>query len=234
MPAIYIDYRNIYTYISEDHKYDKSMVYLTGRLYLSNTFRTAYRDINPRWGQVIDLRITSTPWDNDIYSNRKFIRGILFFPGFVRNHSLVLKAGYENQAPFGKLTLVNQVQYPRGYDNNFVSEKLFSVSADYTMPIFYPDLAAGSFLYLKRIRGSLFFDRSKGWGTYNYSTKKFNEGSTDFSSFGVELLADFYLLRLPFEISAGASGGYIPSENKPFIKGVISANIYGTILGRKR
>jgi hypothetical protein len=102
------------------------------------------------------------------------------------------------------------------------------------MPLFYPDLAAGSLLYLKRIRGSLFADISRGWDTYDYQSGTFTEGQADFGSFGAELLADFYLLRLPFELSAGASGGYIPAENRMFIRAVFSANIYGTVLGRKR
>ncbi len=234
MPAVYMNYRNVYTYVSENAEFDKGVVYLTGRLYLSNTFRTAWRDINPRWGQVIDLRLTATPWDKDIYSNRKYIRGILYFPGILRNHSLVLKAGYENQAPFNNLIYENQILLPRGYESDLVAEKLFSFSADYTMPLFYPDFAAGSLLYLKRIRGSLFFDGATANGTYNSSTRSFGEGSLDFSSLGAELLADFYILRFPFEISAGASMGYIPADNKPFIRGVLSVNIYGTTLGKER
>jgi hypothetical protein len=146
----------------------------------------------------------------------------------------VLKAGYENQAPFNKLIYENQISYPRGYESDLVAEKLLSFSADYTMPLFYPDFAAGSMLYLKRIRGSLFFDGATANRIYNPGTHSFSEGSLDFSSFGAELLADFYILRFPFEISAGASGGYIPADNKLFIRGVLSVNIYGTTLGKER
>ena len=234
MPALYMSYRNRYTYLTEENEYDKGIVLLTGRLYLRNTFRMAYRDINPRWGQVIDLRITAAPWDSDLYGSRRYAKGILFFPGFFANHSFVLSSGFENQQPVSEMIYRNNITYPRGYGDNLISEKLFSLSADYTMPLFYPDLAAGSLLYLKRIRGSIFFDGSTGWGTNDYEANSFTEGSTDFASFGAELLADFYLLRLPFEMSAGASGGYIPAENRMFIRAVFSANIYGTVLGRKR
>ncbi|MFZ0471173.1 MAG: hypothetical protein WAL94_01030 [Bacteroidales bacterium] len=234
MPALYLNYSNRYTYLSDENEYDKGVVLLTGRLYLSNTFRTAYRDINPRWGQVIDLRFTAAPWDNDLYGSRRYARGILFFPGFFTSHSLVLSAGYENQKPVREMLYRNNIAYPRGYGDNLISEKLFSFSADYTMPLFYPDLTAGSLLYLKRVRGSLFFDGSTGWETYDYAANKLTRGSTDFGSFGAELLADFYLLRLPFEMSAGASGGYIPAENRLFINAVFSVNVYGTTLGRKR
>jgi hypothetical protein len=50
---------------------------------------------------------------------------------------------------------------------------------------------------------------------------------------GAELLADFYLLRFPFEISAGLSAGYTPDEDRFFARGVFSVNIYGTVLGRE-
>ncbi len=234
MPALYVSYRNAYTYISEQHGYDRGFALVTGRLYFSNTFRVAYRDINPRWGQVADIRLTSAPFDRKLYGTRKYARGTLYLPGLSRNHSLVLRAGYEDQAPFGRMLYNNALPYPRGYNEPIVSEKLFSFSADYTMPILYPDLAAGSLLYLKRIRGSAFFDGSTGWGIYNYNTKMLDEGSTDFGSFGAELLADFYVLRFPFEISAGASAGYIPAQERFFINGTVSVNIYGTVLGRER
>jgi len=234
MPAIYLDYRNKYTWISGQNSYDRDMVYLTGRVYFSNIFRTAYRDINPRWGQIIDLRITAAPWDTDLYSNRRYARGTLFFPGVARNHSLVIKAGYENQSPTRKLIFNNAVPWPRGYRGNLVSEKLVSLSADYTMPLLYPDLAAGSLLYLKRIRSSLYYDHSRSTGTYDYSAGVYTPGDADYNSIGAELLADFYVLRFPFEISAGAGAGYIPGENRFFVNGVFSVNIYGTVLGRER
>jgi hypothetical protein len=234
MPALYLSYRNRYTYIREYSAYDKGVAHLTGRLYLSNTFRTVYRDINPRWGQVIDLRLTAAPWDDILYSNRKYARGTLFLPGAFRNHSLVIKAGYEDQSPFRKMAYNNSLPYPRGYKDQLISEKFFSFSADYTMPLFYPDLAAGSLLYLKRIRGSLFYDLATGWKTFNYETRKLIDGRADYSSFGTELLADFYVLRLPFEMSGGISAGYIPARATPFINGTFSVNIYGTVLGGKR
>lgn len=234
MPALYVSYRNRYTWLSDEEQYDKGVALVTGRLYFSNTFRTAYRDIFPRWGQVADIRLTAAPWDKDLYGSRKYARGTLYLPGLIRNHSLVVRAGYEDQAPFGKMLYNNSLPYPRGYNQTIVSEKLFSLSADYTMPLLYPDLTAGSFLYLKRIRGSAFFDGSTGWNIYNYETGRLDHGSKDFGSFGAELLADFYVLRFPFEISAGAGAGYIPGENRFFVKGVFSVNIYGTVLGRER
>jgi hypothetical protein len=233
MPAFYFNFHNKYTYIPEESGYDKNLIFLTGRFYLSNTFRMAYRDINPRWGQVIDLRLTGAPWDSDLYGTRKYARGIFFFPGVAQNHSLAIRAGYEDQTPLRELIFNNTISRPRGYDNSLIQEKLVTLSADYTMPLFYPDLAAGSLLYLKRIRGSLFYDHMKGWGIHDYSAHEYTTHAVSFSSMGVELLADFYLLRFPFEISTGLSAGYTPNEDRFFAGGVLSVNIYGTVLGRE-
>lgn len=234
MPALYISYRNRNTWISDANRYDRSVLSLTGRLYFSNTFRMAYRDINPKWGQVLDLQLTTTPWDTELYNSKSYARTILFFPGALPNHSLSLRAGRENQAPARKHIYLNKLPWPRGYDYNLVAEKLFSFSADYTMPLFYPDLAAGSLLYLKRIRGTLFYDYSRGVDIRNLNARNFHAGPKSFSSAGSELMADFYLLRIPFEISAGVRAGYIPGEKRYFVNGAFSVNIYGTVLGRER
>jgi hypothetical protein len=47
-------------------------------------------------------------------------------------------------------------------------------------------------------------------------------------------MADFFLLRIPFEISAGVRAGYMPQKDRYFLNGAFSVNIYGTVLGRER
>ncbi len=234
MPALYFNYHNRYTWIPDENRFDPDLLNITGRLYFSNTFRTAFRDINPRWGQVFDFRLTTAPWDTKLYNRRSYARSILFFPGLLPNHSLALKAGWENQGPARKLLYRNSIPWPRGYEADMVAEKLLSFSADYTLPLFYPDLAAGSLFYLKRIRGTLFYDHTRGEKIHNFENRTFTPGTEIFTSMGSEVMADFYVLRFPFEISAGVRGGYIPGENRYFVNGAFSVNIYGTVLGRER
>jgi len=234
MPAIYLNYRNRYTWVPDENSYDKDVITITGRLYFSNTFRTAYRDINPKWGQVIDLRLTTTPWDTRLYNRRSYARTTLFFPGVMPNHSLAFRAGWENQSPARKLLYRNSVPWPRGYTEDLVAEKLFSFSADYTMPLFYPDLTIGSLFYLKRIRGTFFYDSSTGEGIRDYTSRTYTAGSKRYTSVGSELMADFQILRIPFEMGAGVRAGYLPEKNRYFVKGAFSVNIYGTVLGRDR
>jgi hypothetical protein len=102
------------------------------------------------------------------------------------------------------------------------------------MPLLYPDLAAGSLFYLKRIRGTLFYDYSKGEGVSDYTSRTYTAGPKIYASLGSELMADFFLLRIPFEISAGVRAGYMPQKDRYFLNGAFSVNIYGTVLGRER
>ncbi len=234
MPALYLSYRNRLTWLRDENRFANNIIHLTGRLYLSNTYRMAYRDINPRWGQVIDLRLTAAPWATTLYNRHSYARAILFFPGVLPNHSLTVRAGGENQAPGRIMLYGNSLPLPRGYKKEMTAERLFSASADYTLPLLYPDLAAGSLLYIKRIRGTLFYDYSVGKGILNRETRLFFPGSEEYSSAGGELLADLYLLRIPFEISAGVRFGYVTASERLFVEGVLSVNIFGTVLGRER
>ena len=114
-----------------------------------------------------------------------------------------------------KLPRWNRINFPRSY-KNIVSEDLNFVSVDYVAPMFYPDFNLLSLLYLKRIRAGLFYDYASGTG--NYYPRYNDAGSLvgydhhdkteSFSSYGVELLADFYVLRLPYMISAGVQAAW--------------------------
>ena len=149
---------------------------------------------------------------------------------FRSNNGLRIRLQTERQTPV-KYLLFNRAVFPRGY-TNIISEQLKTFSADYVFPILYPDLAAGSFFYLKRIRGSLFYDYSKGWNNRYLDTRQFHEGNELFYSFGGELLADFNVLRIPFDITGGARIGYIPDQAGTFVEAVFNVNIYGFSLGR--
>lgn len=231
MPAIYINYEAVSFHTIETLHYKNT--FITSRIYFSNTFRKAYRDIYPRWGQIIDIHAKFALWENGVYQPLRGFRSVFFLPGILRNHSTMIRLGYETQLPLRKGLFGNQNSFPRGYDG-MVSSELSSLSFDYTLPIFYPDLSAGSILYLKRIRGVGYYDLSSSNGTYYYDENKYYSNKKYFSSMGGELMADFYVLRFPYEISAGFRTGYITPAYKPFVEGVFSVNIYGTTLGRNR
>ena len=204
------------------------------------TFQTfinqQYRDIYPRWAQVFDYSFSSFPGDKDIYGTLSTLRTSFYFPGFIRNHGIKLRYEYEYQElPSSKRLLGNRADLPRGYTDILSVDYRF-YSADYVLPLLYPDLAIPGFLFLKRIRGGLFYDYGVGVGNYHIGAKTnpFHDYKETFRSFGTELLADFHLLRLPFLISAGVQAAWKDLGQQPAVQGLFKIDIYGFKVGKRR
>jgi hypothetical protein len=107
------------------------------------------------------------------------------------------------------------------------------------MPLLYPDLNLAGVIYLKRIRGSVFYDYAHGKG--NAYFKETNAGivfdySSDigesFKSFGFELMTDFHLFRSPFLISAGVQGAWKDTTAPPVFEFLLNIDIFGMTIGR--
>jgi hypothetical protein len=127
------------------------------------------------------------------------------------------------------MLVYNRVALPRGY-KHIIAEKLSSLSADYAFAVAYPDFNLGQFIYLNRIRNTFFYDFSKGYGIYRVDEQELTDGPENFSSFGTELLADFYILRLPFRFSAGLQTSYMPFEQDWHFRFLFNIDIYGFVL----
>jgi hypothetical protein len=232
--SVSTSYNNRYVYLKETGKYDHGQTMLTERLYFSNIHRSAIRDIYPRWGQVLDFSFSSFPADKDIYGTLSTVRTALYLPGLIRNHGVKLRFEYDLQDP-ATLLYNNRASFPRGY-YNIISLDYQFYSADYVLPLFYPDLNLPGFLYLKRIRGGLFYDYGVGDGNYytDRTTDRFHDYKETFRSFGSELLADFHVLRLPFLISAGVEAAWQDFGKAPAIRALFKIDVYGFKLGRQR
>jgi hypothetical protein len=231
------DYRNNYIYKKTGDTYDYGQTILSGRLFFSNSYRTAIRDIYPRWAQTIDLNYSFAPFDNGIYGTKVSIRTSFFFPGIFPNNGIKIRVQREKQIS-DNFFMGNSVSLPRGYKNMF-SKEFNLVSADYALPLAYPDLNISSLLYLKRIRTSLFYDRVSGPGNsfYRYTANGLvslsnNSEITSFESFGFELLSDFHVLRIPYMISGGVQTAWKSFNEKPLFQILFSIDLYGMAIGK--
>lgn len=182
-----------------------------GDLY-SNSFEvTAYRllkrsrrDINSKWGQRIKLQHKVTPTFSDFDAEQFSTTGILYFPGAFRNHSLWMYGAYQRTYMVRTDDVYiyqNEIPVPRGIGVSRFQH--FSMgSLNYTLPVWYPDIALGPILNIQRLRATAFFDH--GFGT-NTSTGV----SRDYTSTGIEMKVDFNVLRfLPqFDIGVRYSHG---------------------------
>jgi hypothetical protein len=233
-PSIAASYRNNYIYIPENELYDYGQTQVTSRVYLSNYQISAIRDIYPKWAQVIDYFYTFYPADKALYGNISTLKTAFFFPGIFHNHSLKLRFEDEVQKPV-KFILENRASFPRGY-KNIISQNLKFYSADYTMPLWFPDINLPGLVFLKRIRSGIFYDYATGTkNSYFYPTGRVDHNYTEtFKSFGGELLADYYLLRIPFMISSGVQAAWKNFSSYPSVEIVFNIDIFGMKIGKNR
>ncbi len=140
----------------------------------------AYRDLYPT-GVVATALYRHTPFGSDYRSHQASIRGAMYFPGFFANHALVVDAARELQDPTN-YRFSSQYLFPRGYSSRF-HERFTRVGVSYYLPLSYPDLALGPWVYVRRLQGGVFGDAGRG------STRTGN-AVADYRSAGAELTAD--------------------------------------------
>jgi len=234
-PSITADFRNDYIYLNG--LYDFGQTIVSGRLYFSNYYRSVQRDIHPRWAQVFDLNYSFAPFDDNLYGTLGTLKTTFYFPGIFPHNSLRIRLEREKQVPV-KFLYGNRVSYPRGY-KNIMSRELELYSADYVLPLLYPDLSLSSILYLKRIRAGFFYDYGLGTGNsyFTYTSGGVQRVDHDyeetFSSAGFEVLADFHLLRIPYMITGGVQTAWKRSSNTPVFEFKFNIDLYGMTLGKR-
>jgi hypothetical protein len=235
------EYSNKYIYLQEGAaggSYDYGQSILSGRLYFSNYHRSAMRDLYPRWAQVIDLNYSFAPFDKLIYGTASSVSTAFYFPGFLPNNGIKIRFEKEKQNP-AKYLFSSGISFPRGY-RDIISKDINFLSADYVLPLLYPDLSLASLMYIKRIRGGVFYDYASGTGNYYYNrsvngtpTNDFHNFNETFSSFGFEVIADFYVLRIPYMISAGVETVLTKADSKPIFSLLFNIDLFGRILGKR-
>ena len=237
-PSVSYDYRNNYIYIKEENKYDYGQELISGRIFLSNYYRSSRRDIYPRWAQTMDLNYTFAPFNSNIYAPVISLKTSFYTPGLLPNNSIKFRFETEKQGE-AKYTLNNRISFPRGY-KNIISKDLDFYSVDYAFPLAYPDFNISSLMYLKRIRCSLFGDYANGYD--NIYLKETDKGleydyrhqyTEYFHSFGIEMMADFHVLRLPFMLSGGVQAAWKDISEKPVIGILFNIELFGMAINKE-
>ena len=94
------------------------------------------------------------------------------------------------------------------------AERMTRYSADYMLPLLYPDF--GSILFLKRVRTNLWVDYLAGENVIRWEPEFHLADEHDFLSFGLDLWLDLNLLRIPFPVSLGARVGWEDDRDRYF------------------
>ncbi len=208
-------------------------------LYFHNLLRGTTRDAGTRGGQSAEIIYRHTPWGNYNAGQQLAIYARLYFPGIGRHHALAITNGWETTLrgdefeSNGKYrtyqTFGNLLDPPRGY-SGLLNDQMYLFRSTYQMPLWNPDASMANLAYIKRLRLNLFFDAARTRLEMNY---KENQPAlvykNNYTSTGIELMADFHLFRFVLPFSAGYRGGYRDGDNTFFHEAVFSTS-FGSFL----
>ena len=217
----------------------------TGYLY-SNRFTLSYsrslkqsrRDFNPKFGQFINFESYSTPYGGDFKGSLLVARGLFFFPGLFKHHSLFFRAGYQSKFSSINLdtyTFRNRMFKTRGYSYP-ADTKFYAFSGNYSLPVWYPDINIGPVLNVQRIKANLFCDYGRGEGkSYFYRFRNnaptrvySSDNSATYLSAGAEMTFDINIMRFLPQFELGVRASYL-TANDFHNKGLVVEFLIGNI-----
>jgi hypothetical protein len=193
---------------SPKEAFEGNIIPLSYRLYFHNILKRSQRDLQPQWGQILDLNYRHSLLGDIDMGNIVSAEGVLYTPGFLKHHGIKIYAGVQKKEK-AETSFSDIILYPRGY-NTILNNKLTTLRNDYILPLFYPDWNIGRWIYFRRFNLKLFYDY--GWANAQV-------GNSDdtyymkyrFSSMGTELTTDCNFLR--FLAPALIGGRVIYMEN---------------------
>ena len=186
---------------------------VTSTIDFSTMLRKAYRDIYPRYGTAFQINYSLAMSDrrNRVSSDVRFASVQQYLPGVFKHHSLRARAALELREYGDRYQFQSGMPLIRGYHGT----PGVLGSLDYSLPLFYPDFALGSFLFFKRIRANLFYD-------YGLVDHRHVNDFQEYRSCGTELTVDFTPLTLFYlELNAGIRYSYRIEDGDRMIELII-------------
>jgi hypothetical protein len=183
----------------------------------TNRTQYAWRDFNPRWAQYLNVDYKQIVGSGSTKGHLFSARSYLYFPGLFPQNSLKLGACFDKQLDFDEndyshnYYFSNLTSFPRGY-TSYTMDKIYKLSADYQLPLWYPDLSIGPLMYIKRIRAGVFFDYGKGY---------FGQNMSKYKSLGGSITLEFNIFRYKYPLEVGLQCAYKPQEQSTDISVLI-------------
>ncbi len=206
--------------------YEKGLHTLQFGIGYQDMVQLAHRDFAPSKGMVLSLSYAINP-DNNKFSDLIVAYGKFYLPGFVRHHSFTVAAAYQTSlGGFKRDNTLSNMSYtsarllPRGYTTaDIKNQNYIAASANYQLPLCYPDGGIASVIYFKRIRLNIGFD----YATFDETGIDFNRGilineRRHIFSYGGDLTFDINLFRQPAAATSAVTlSVYKPYRGKLFI-----------------
>ena len=160
-----------------------SYSYSSNFLTFSHENQKTIQQIFPQFAQTINITYKA-PLSH--YKGFQFVaNGNLYFPGFLKNHSIVLNGAYLRKDSIGQINFSSGFPFSRGYSSINLYE-MYKWGVDYQLPLFYPDAGFGNIVYLLRVRSDLFYDDTQANDFYTNG----NKFAASFRSTGAEIYFD--------------------------------------------
>ena len=198
-----------------------SYIPFTYRLYASNLMQQSHRDIQPRWGEILDLKFRNTPFGDKQLGNITSAEGTIYLPGLFSSHGLRFYGGFQRKTASSNYYFGDLIYYPRGYAT-LQNNQLFTLKSDYVFPVIYPDWRLWHLLYLKRVTMRVFYDLSQIsipiHPAMNTIVKSMN-------STGFELVTDCHFLRFIAPFRIGVRETYLISSKTSVSEFIFSMNL---------
>jgi hypothetical protein len=204
VPALIVDdtVRSVYPFF--EYIGNGDLIFNHVSLSAQHLLKRSHRDIYSKWGQAIFVDYFNTPYGGDLKGGLLSVVGYLYFPGFFKHHSLNGYWAYQEtqvNGSFDDYLFRNTVPIPRGQSVGRF-EKFYSMSANYTLPIWYPDIAIGPVLNIQRVRLNAFADYAFG------ESRLYSRTSQSYLSVGGELKFDINIMRFLPQLDIGFRYSY--------------------------
>jgi Tol biopolymer transport system component len=146
-----------------------------------NLRRSTYKNVGTRWGQSLAISYNKSFEKNKAEEFKANVR--FFLPGLMENHNLELASNYKWKGSAYAYT--DTYEYARGYSTPGY-KKILSFTADYNLPVAYPEFGINGVFYTNRITAKFFAD---------YNITDFDRSITkkEYASVGFESLFDVLL-----------------------------------------
>ncbi|MBB1284959.1 hypothetical protein HRH25_11300 [Flavisolibacter sp. BT320] len=129
--------------------------YLQHFLQWSQQLPRAVQHIFPKFAYAVNLSHRHLLSENGF----QFLGGATVALPSVRNHSLVLGANWQ-ETDTANVVFSNRFANSRGYYDYYFS-RMFRLTGNYHMPLFYPDWGFGNLVYFLRVRSNIFYDYTR-------------------------------------------------------------------------
>jgi hypothetical protein len=197
------------SYVFFDYVGEGNLLYNHFSLSSYRLLKQSRRDINSKWGQALFVDFLNTPYGGDLEGQQFSATGYLFVPGFIKHHSIFGYAAYQQSflssgsdpGILNDYVFRNMVPIPRGHSVARF-ESFVSTSINYTLPVWYPDIAIGPILNIQRVKLNLFSDYAIGQKAH------LSEVDENYHSVGGELTFDFNVFRFQPQFDIGVRYSY--------------------------